>query len=112
MLVPSKANPMGLFPEGGLVPARNVPKLAPSTARSLLTAFEPFTITQMLSPSKAMDPAPLGKANFVVRLAGYQRRVATCWGFLVEVVTPPWASAEPHSPARARGTRMLKRIVF
>src|SRR5262249_41029313 len=140
MLVPSKANPMGVFPEGGLVPARNVPKLAPSLARSLvtvpsrkfvtqmltpsksalwgplptekvpsmapslartlLTPFEPF-ITQMLSPSKAMGPAPLGIAKLVVRLAGYQCRVATCWGFLDELITPTWASAEPHSQARA-----------
>jgi hypothetical protein len=48
MLAPSKAIP------SGVVPTPNVPRLAPSLARSLVTLSLPSFVTQTLAPSKAM----------------------------------------------------------
>src|SRR5215472_12988120 len=110
MLTSSKATPVGR------APTANVPNRAPSLARSLVTLLEPGSTTQTLSPSKVtpngLRPRAVPTGKLVVRLAGYQCRVATCCGFFVELVTPPWASAEPHIQARARETRMLERIAF
>src|SRR5215472_3623228 len=110
MLTSSKATPVGW------APTANVPNRAPSLARSLVTLLEPGSTTQTLSPSKVtpngLRPRAVPTGKLVVRLAGYQCRVATCCGFFVELVTPPWASAEPHIQARARETRMLERIAF
>src|SRR5215472_276071 len=92
--------------------AAKVPKTAPSLARSFVTVCPWWSVTQMLAPSKATPVGDCTTGKLVVRLAGYQCRIAICAGFLVELVTPPWASAEPHSQARARGARMLRRIAF
>src|SRR5215468_5186758 len=92
--------------------AAKVPKTAPSLARSFVTVCPWWSVTQMLAPSKATPVGDCTTGKLVVRLAGYQCRIAICAGFLVELVTPPCASAEPHSQARARGARMLRRIAF
>src|SRR5215470_3321702 len=88
----------------------NVPKMAPSLARSLVTVCDVLLVTQMLAPSKVTPRASCPTGKLVVRLAGYQCKMAICLGFLVELVT--WASAEPHSQARTKGARIIKRIAF
>src|SRR5262249_47631720 len=93
--------------------AAKVPSNAPSLARSLVTVLPPppvlLFVTQMLAPSKPRVLGWPGTAKLVVWFASYQCRMATCLGFLVELVTS--ANAKPHQ-ARARVARMIRRIVF
>src|SRR6516165_10711361 len=86
MLAPSKAMDEG--PEDRVA---KVPSTAPSLGRILITlSFCLERVTQTLLPSKItpeLEPPP--RLKLVVRLAGYQCRMAICWGFLVELATPP-----------------------
>src|ERR1044072_8898635 len=65
MLAPSKVIQDGEFPTG------NVPKLAPSLARNLVTVSSVLFVTQMLAPSKTTPTGsfPTGKL-WIWALAG------------------------------------------